>query len=350
MTHRTLRTDLRAARCPLRSRDNAADRERTKCRGEAVMRQRRVLALSSGLARQRRRLERSAKVRRRPRPQVPVVATLPRGTVVDVQRLQRALVPRSMRATWPGSCGSHAARGGEQPPRSWASPPVRSLLRRFDHPGFDYTRLSPIEPGVAVAPIATHWRHGPIGGRDGRSVRPADAGWAGNPSAISGRSSRRHQAQGRVRRGRTTRRLRRRSTRRLPIGGRRVASEAERPRLRRPARPRRRRHGRRAPAGGAIGGGGTSQRYRRHGEYRLRPLHASTAGRRRAIAKLATRRSRRTRARRSCRRASSDRRGRNRPRGRIRGINRVTSGSAFNRERKSPSPRHTFMAFLCTRR
>jgi uncharacterized protein YraI len=136
-----------------------------------------MLALSSGLAAAiPATLERSAKVHSGPGSKYQVVATLRRGTVVDVSgcsgswcevawRGRHGYVAHTVLAAGPGPAAVAVAPG----PASYVD----------DYPGFDYPGYA-YEPNIVVTPR----RYRRSGRWQGWHHRPGGTGWAGRPDPL----------------------------------------------------------------------------------------------------------------------------------------------------------------------
>jgi uncharacterized protein YraI len=136
-----------------------------------------LLALSSGLAAATSAtLERSAKVHSGPGTKYQVVATLRRGTVVDVSGCSGAWCE----VAWGGRQGyiAHTLLAAGPVPAAVGVAPSQAYYAD-DYPGFDYPGYA-YEPGIAVAPRPYRrsgrwpgWHH-----------RPGGTGWAGRPNSL----------------------------------------------------------------------------------------------------------------------------------------------------------------------
>jgi hypothetical protein len=149
-----------------------------------------LLVLSTGLvAAAPAAVKSSAKVRTGPGPKYPVVATLPRGAVVDVQgctrawcRLEQGYVARSV------------LRLAGTPPAVAAAPGyVEDDYEGPTYFGDDYYPGYAYGPGVGVYVSpgwrhGRHWRHGQHrpGGPGWAGRPPRGPGWAGNPPQSPG--------------------------------------------------------------------------------------------------------------------------------------------------------------------
>jgi uncharacterized protein YraI len=143
-----------------------------------------LLALSTGIAAAvPAPVERTANVRAGPGTGYPVVATLRRGTVVDVEGCTGGWCV----VDWSGGQG-YMARSvlalGDAPPAVAVVPgPTYYQGPSYyydDYPGFDYPGYA-LAPGVAVD-VGPRWRHRHWRGRwQDRPGRPGRPDWAGRP-------------------------------------------------------------------------------------------------------------------------------------------------------------------------
>jgi uncharacterized protein YraI len=134
-----------------------------------------LLALSTGIAAAvPAPLDRTANVRAGPGTNYPVVATLRRGTVVDVEGCSGAWCV----IDWSGGQG-YVARSvlalGDAPPAVAVVPGPTYYYD--DYPGFDYPGYA-LAPGVGVD-VGHRWRHRHWRGR--WHDRPGRPDWAGRP-------------------------------------------------------------------------------------------------------------------------------------------------------------------------
>jgi uncharacterized protein YraI len=181
MTWSTVATYLRRGTLFPYGRTHNADglREEMPLVG-TVIRSVALLALSSGLAAAApATLERSAKVHSGPGIKYQVVATLRRGTVIDVSGCSSAWCE----VAWRGGQGYVAhtlLAAGPTAPAAVGVAPGQSYYVD-DYPGFDYPGYA-YEPGIVAAP-RPHRRSGRWPGWRHRS---GGSGWAGraNPSPI----------------------------------------------------------------------------------------------------------------------------------------------------------------------
>jgi len=136
-----------------------------------------LLALSSGLAAAApATLERSAKVHSGPGIKYQVIATLRRGTVIDVSGCSGAWCE----VAWRGRRGyvAHTVLAAGAVPGVAGVAPSQAYYAD-DYPGFDYPGYA-YEPGIAIAPRPYRrsgrwpgWHH-----------RPGGTGWAGRPGQL----------------------------------------------------------------------------------------------------------------------------------------------------------------------